>query len=375
VSGQINSISISLFFRRVTSHGSLVTIACLLFAACTEHQARGHHHAEFIAMGTTMSIDVVGVEEEKAREVIGLVRSEIEFLGREWYPWATNGELVRLNRAIEQGEQASVSPVLARLLLRAQELHRASDGNFDPAVGRLVEMWGFHQADRDPARPWPTDAQLRDWQTTHPTFADLSINGLTVTSKRGDLLLDLGAIGKGHAVDLGIEILKKHGVSNALVNAGGNLRAIGQAKLAQGNGTEPQRPWRVAIRDPRENGAMAWLELQRDESLSTSGDYERFAMRGAERANHVLEPKTGRSASHTMAVTVIATDATLADAASTAIFVAGPDVWRTVARTMGVPQTMRIDASGKVEITRALASRLRPPGNESPPLEWQTVDL
>ncbi len=343
-------------------------LGMLALAACAPPPL-AHYHDEFLAMGTTVSIDVVDADPKKVREAIASVRSELEYLGREWYPWENNGELVRLNKAISLGQKAPVSPALANLLIRSQELHRTSGGHFDPAVGRLVELWGFHRNERDAKQAWPDDAQLDAWQNDHPTIADINIEDRIVSSRRRDLLLDLGAIGKGRAVDIGMEILKQHGFGNALINAGGNLRAIGAAAAA------PQRLWRVAIRNPRGKEPIAWLELRGDESLSTSGDYERFGIRGAERVNHIVDPRTGRSATHTVAVTVVASDATLADASSTAIFVAGPRAWRTVARGMGIRQVLRVSTLGDIEVSRELAARLRSPGSEAHPIEWRTVDL
>ncbi len=351
----------------IALHSSL--IAVFLLSGCSKQQLT-QQHIEFLAMGTTVSIDVVAADPKKARDAMTVVRGEMRYLGREWYPWENNGELVRLNKAIAIGQKASVSPALAKLLLRSQELQRLSSGSFDPAVGRLVELWGFNRADRDATRPWPTDAQLDAWHKDRPTLADLVIEDRLVSSRRSDLLLDLGAIGKGYTVDRGVEILKQRGIANALINAGGNLRAFGSAM------TDTQaRPWRVAIRNPRGPEPIAWLELHGDESLSTSGDYERFAMRGTERFNHILDPHTGRSATHTMAVTVVAGDATLADAASTAIFVAGPDNWRKVARDMGIRQVLRIDANGRIEASRELAARLHSPGSEARQIEWHAIDL
>ena len=118
------------------------------------------------------------------------------------------------------------------------------------------------------------------------------------------------------------------------------------------------RPWRVGIRDPRAVRTLAWLELN-DESVATSGDYERFFLVNGKRIHHLLDPRTGRPAGHTIAVTVIANDATLADAASTALFIAGPDQWQNVARAMGVDQALRVDASGQIQVTRKLQARLQ----------------
>ncbi|HYM35444.1 MAG TPA: FAD:protein FMN transferase [Steroidobacteraceae bacterium] len=315
-------------------------------------------------MGTIVSIDVVGVDDPQA---IATARAEIERLGREWYPWANDGELVRLNAAFAKGESMTASSAFANLLRRSQEAFRLSNGFFDPAVAPMVEAWGFHRSERDPRQAVPTEAQLNAWAANHPTFADVVIDTDKVRSRRADLKLDFGAIGKGFAVDAAIEQLKQRGVANALVNAGGNLRAIGR--------DIKNLPWRVAIRSPRSDEPLAWLELQGDESVSTSGDYERFAVVAGQRIHHILDPRTGRPATHTSAVTVIAADATAADAASTAIFVAGPNRWREIARALGIQQVLRVDANGQIEVSRALAARLRTPSSEPRQTPWTQIDL
>jgi thiamine biosynthesis lipoprotein len=159
-------------------------------------------------------------------------------------------------------------------------------------------------------------------------------------------------------------MLQRYGIQNAIVNAGGNLRALGNNN---------SRPWRVAIRDPRAVRALAWLELQ-DESVSTSGDYERFFLVGGKRVHHLLDPNTGHPADHTIAVTVIASDATLADAASTALFIAGPNQWRDVARSLGIDLVLRVDASGQVQVTAKLQARLQTPSTDSRRSVWTVVD-
>jgi len=90
--------------------------------------------------------------------------------------------------------------------------------------------------------------------------------------------------------------------------------------------------------------------------------------------HHLLDPNTVRPANHTIAVMVIASDATLADAASTALFIAGPNQWRDVAHSLGVDQVLRIDANGQLQVTRKLQTRLQMPGRESRPTDWLVVD-
>lgn len=317
----------------------------------------------FLAMGTTVSITVVGERTEASNQAINATRAELQRIGREWYPWAQDGELVRLNASLAAGSPFTASTELARLLVRSKKYSQLSDGTFDPAIGGLVRLWGFDSAENT-ARTLPTAKQIAAWTKSHPTMASIQIDGSVIRSDRRDVVIDLGAIGKGYAVDRAIELLKQRNIANAMVNAGGNLRCIGK------QGT---RAWRVAIRDPRAVRTLAWLELN-DESVSTSGDYERFAIANGVRIHHLLDSRSAQPATHTMAVTVVALDAALADAASTALFVAGPQRWREMARSLGIEQVLRVDASGAIEVTKAMHSRLVVTANENRQTKWAVVE-
>jgi thiamine biosynthesis lipoprotein len=345
----------------VTRHASRVTFAFLLLASCTP--APQQFSTEFLAMGTTVSITAFGDDPTTTRQAINEARAELQRIGREWYPWASDGELVRLNAALSQGQSVKIAPDLAQLLQRSQNYFHLSDGAFDPAIGGLVRLWGFDSID-SLKRLLPTQKQIDVWKQSHPTMADIHIEGDSVSSARHDVILDLGAIGKGYAVDRAIELLQQRGIQHAMVNAGGNLRALGNNN---------SRPWRVAIRDPRAVRTLGWLDLK-DESISTSGDYERFFLLDGKRMHHLLDPNTGRPADHTIAVTVIASDATLADAASTALFIAGPNGWQNVARKLGIDQALRVDASGEVQVTAKLHARLQTPSTDSRRSVWTVVD-
>jgi thiamine biosynthesis lipoprotein len=145
------------------------------------------------------------------------------------------------------------------------------------------------------------------------------------------------------------------GVRDALVNAGGDLRATG---------SRGERPWRIGIQAPRGEGELGVIALADGEAAFTSGDYERFRDENGHRLHHLLDPLTGRPAEHTQAVTVIADNGTLADAAATAIFVAGPERWREVAKALGVALALRVDSDGQVSMTDAMRTRIMSAGND-----------
>jgi FAD:protein FMN transferase len=358
-----NQQSISLTNAVKHSFITAISVALFLFLSSCGSSPSEQSDTTFLAMGTTVSITVVGERTESSNQAINAARAELQRVGREWYPWAQDGELVRLNGSLAAGSQFTASTELAELLDRSKKYSQLSNGTFDPAIGGLVRLWGFSSAENT-GRSLPTAKQIAAWAKSPPTMEHLHIDGNVIRSDRRDVVIDLGAIGKGYAVDRAIELLKQNNIANAMVNAGGNLRCIGQ------QGT---RSWRVAIRDPRAVRTLAWVELN-DESVSTSGDYERFAIVTGTRIHHLLDSRSGQPANHTMAVTVIAADAALADAASTALFVAGPQRWRELARAMGIDQVLRVDASGAIEVTHALHSRLVITGNENRQVKWTVVE-
>jgi FAD:protein FMN transferase len=329
-----------------------------LVCACTSSTSQ---HVEFLAMGTTVSITVA--ESETSAAAVDDARTELRRIGREWYAWSDEGELARLNAALAVGHPFEASAELAELLKQSERFRQASHGTFDPAAGGLVRLWGFNTAEH--AGIVPTQKQISAWRKNHPTMADLAVQGTTISSERRDVVIDLGAIGKGYAVDRAIDLLRARGVTHAMINAGGNLRVL----------TEPSaKRWRIAIRHPRAVAALAWLELSGSEGVATSGDYERFSFANGKRIHHLLDPRSGEVAGHTAAVTVVASNATLADAASTAIFVAGNE-WQIVARSLGIQQILRVATDGQVQVSRTLRDRLGTKDGERQTAEWEIVDL
>ena len=178
----------------------------------------------------------------------------------------------------------------------------------------------------------------------------LEIDGKNIRSTERGLKLDLGGIAKGAVIDEILALLEPHGIDSALINAGGDLAVTGRPL--------GERPWRVGIRNPRTDSLLGILELADGEAAFTSGDYERFYEYQGQRLHHLLDPETGRPVAHTQALTVVGTDPASADAAATALFVAGPDRWRVTASRLGIDTVLRVDVSGEVELTQAMAARL-----------------
>jgi thiamine biosynthesis lipoprotein len=160
--------------------------------------------------------------------------------------------------------------------------------------------------------------------------------------------LHLGGIGKGFAVDRAAAMFRAHGIRDFMIQSGGDLYASGR---------RGDRGWRAAIQDPRGNSIIAALELH-DETLSTSGDYERFFMQGGRRYHHLLDPDTGQpAAAGARSVTIVARRATLADALSTGVFIMGPEAGMALIERL--PDVEGVIVSNRNELLVSSGLRVR----------------
>jgi thiamine biosynthesis lipoprotein len=265
----------------------------------------------------------------------------------DWHAWQP-GRLQETNRRLATLEEFSPDPTLLPLLDKANRLSRLSDELFNPAIGKLVSLWGFHSDDR-PAGPPPDNSAITALVSQRPSVTDVTLDDGRLRSSNPAVHYDLGAVAKGYAIDRGIERLRELGINNAIINAGGDLRAIGR---------HGDRPWHIGIRDPRGPGVLAAVELGDDESVFTSGDYERFFDHDGRRYHHIIDPRSGYPADTVTSVTVVHTDATTADAAATALFVAGPEHWHAIARRMGIRYVLLIDGTGIIHMNPAMQKRI-----------------
>lgn len=334
---------------------AVLGLAMALAAGCAREPPV--HSRQFLAFGTLVEVTIYGGEEQRARQAIDAVEQEFHYMHRTWHAWRP-GALGRVNALLATTEWFSVAPSVRPLIVRASELSAASGGLFNPAIGRLVELWGFHQDER-PAGPPPDPRQIAELLEQAPGMGDLELDGIRLRSRNPAVRLDFGAFAKGYGIDRTIELLRQRGIENAIINAGGDLRAIGR---------HGERPWRIGVRDPRGPGILASLEVEGDESVFTSGDYERYFEYGGVRYHHILDPRTGQPARGVTSVTVIHDEGAAADAAATALFVAGVEHWRDIARAMGIKFVMLVDASGQVYMNPAMAGRIRFEGEEPPPV-------
>lgn len=325
----------------------LLLCITLLLQACGTGQT--DHKETLYIFGTLVEIMAYTEDGQAFSRSVQELDRMFQVMHRDWHAWKGDGELVRLNRALARGETFRVSPELMELLQRGQRYAALSDDLFNPAVGRLIGLWGFHQDELPQGTPPDKDAIAKLVEAA-PRMRDLRIDSSTVSSSNPWVELDLGAYAKGYALNLAVNLLKSKGLEQVIVNAGGDLCAAGM---------HGERPWRIGIRHPQGSGVIAALEVSGDECVLTSGNYERYRELQGIRYSHIVDPRTGYPVTHVASATVIHRDGGLADAAATALSVAGPDDWQRIAARMGVDQVMLVDEAGRVYLTPAMQQRVR----------------
>jgi thiamine biosynthesis lipoprotein len=330
----------------------IVLSALLLLAACSKeppaYQEQGY------VFGTLVEISVYGEDEGKARKAVTSVMQEFQRLHDLLHAWKPSA-LSDLNAAIARGESREVAPEVVAMLKDAALLSVQSDGLFNPAIGGMVKLWGFHADEYKAALP--DEKQVAALAAAKPQMSDITFSptsggGELVSSRNKTVLLDLGGYAKGYALDRAAALLKQQGIRNALVNIGGNVLALGQ---------HGDRAWRVGIQHPRKPGPLATLELHDGEAIGTSGDYQRYFEFGGKRYCHLIDPRNGQPVQGVQAATILTHGAhagVLSDASSKPLFISGSAGWRSAAQKMNLAEALLIESDGKVHITAAMQKRL-----------------
>jgi thiamine biosynthesis lipoprotein len=327
---------------------AILALASLL-AGCAPKDAPVYEEQAYV-FGTLVEIKIGGEPEARARELAGEVLQEFGRLHNLLHAWKP-GPLEAVNEALARGEPARVDAETASVILDAARYSEISGGSFNPAIGNLVRLWGFHAEEFAPRLPDP--GQVESLVAANPTMGDLTVAEGRVSSRNPAVRLDFGGYAKGLALDIADRKLRGAGVNSALINIGGNILAIGR---------RGERPWRVGIQHPRKPSAMATLELADGEAIGTSGDYERYFELEGRRYPHVIDPRTGQPVQGVQAATVLVprgpAAGTLSDVATKPMFIAGTAGWRDAARRLGVEAALLIDGRGEAHVTEALARRL-----------------
>lgn len=305
--------------------------ALLLIANVASAEWYSH---DYNVMGTTAKVELWHEDPAEGRRLLQLVEQDMRRIDEAMSPYKESSELAKLNREAAT-HPVQVSQELFELLKTAVRFSELTEGAFDvtfSSVGYLYDYRAGIQPD-DKA----IAERLPGINYRHLQFDD---HKRTVAYARPGVRVDLGGIGKGHAVDSAIALLKAEGVTHAFVNAGGDSFVLGDRR---------GRPWYIAIRHPRDKQRqLAALPLA-DLAISTSGDYERYFIdEQGVRQHHILNPKTGKSAVESQSVSIIANNSTTADALTKIFFVRGPQDGMALINRLGDVSAIVVDKHGQV---------------------------
>ncbi|HYO23598.1 MAG TPA: FAD:protein FMN transferase, partial [Lacipirellulaceae bacterium] len=234
--------------------------------------------------------------------------------------WRSDSEVARFNAA-PPNEWFEVSPATAAVVLRALELHRQTEGASDVTIGPVHRLWGFGAGARETAGaeiPIPSDHALAEARArVGAKHLQARSEPPALRKDRAGIEIDLSSLAAGYAVDLIVELLRGAEVHDAMVELGGEVRAIGSRRDG--------KAWRIGIRSPPSAGpAIVEVVPLSDLALATSGDYHNVRTVGGARVAHIIDPRTGRPLPYGgLSVTVVAPTCFQADGVATALCVMG----------------------------------------------------
>ncbi len=226
--------------------------------------------------------------------------------------YSANSEIIRINRSAAK-QSLTIGVDVANIVKQAQQVSEISQGAFDITVQPLMLLWGFGRAERLRVPSQDSIARL----LPHVDYHKIHLDARDIEKDDALTEIDLGGIAKGYAIDVATEVLERAGISDAQVDAGGNLRTLVSALTAGKR--------HVYVRHPRQHDAFYGRFSMDAGAVATSGDYERFFFQDSVRYHHILDPKTGFPANKCVSATIQAPTATLSDALSTAVFVLGAE--------------------------------------------------
>jgi len=332
--------------------GIVLTLFMITCTGCANSQIQEFTRDNFM-MDTLIHIKVYSSDPELAQKALEEAFAEfnrVENLTDKYaeknMPDPEISDLYRVNK------NAGIKPVQVSedtlaMLERSNYFAELCDGAFDVTIGPIMDSWGFGQAEYR----IPLEEELKS-KLALVGYRRLLIDGVkkTVFLPEKGMQIDLGGIAKGYATDLAVRKLRQMGIKSALINAGGNVYALG----SRPDGTH----WLVGIQDPRDQKNIIALLSVRDAAVVTSGDYQRCFIRDGVRYHHVLDPSTGKPAREVISTTVVAPNATDADVLSTTLFVLGSGPGVDFIKNFSDINAVVVDNQREIVFTRGLSDQI-----------------
>jgi thiamine biosynthesis lipoprotein len=265
-----------------------------------------------VSMGCVYTIASYGHDLAQLREAAADALDEVDRIDRLMSHYKKDSELSRVNREAANAP-VKVAPELFDFIAECLRYSRESEGAFDITVGPLMKAWGFFRGEGR----MPSEAELAIARNS-VGYQHVILNRKdgTIFFDKAGVQLDLGGIAKGYAVDRAVAVLKRRGVTSALISAGGST--------TYAMGAPPGKPaWEIEIQDPVARDKIATKVRLKDQALSVSGSYEKFFELNGKRYSHIMDPRTGWPVQGVLSVTVITGDGLSGDALDNVFYVLG----------------------------------------------------
>lgn len=262
-------------------------------------------------IGTVVNLTALGDTPADVEQGFTAAFDEVKRIGALMGPYGDTSAVLKINEADAQ-VPVEVDAESFQIIKRSLEFSEISEGGFDITFASAGNLWDFKSSPFE----IPTEEEIKD-ALQYVGFTQLSLDDAasSVTKAHSEVKIGLGGIAKGYIIDKSLEAMKASGIKSGIVDAGGDIRVFGKK-----NG----ELWVAGVRHPRKKDAVIFaVKLEDGQACATSGDYERVVMVDEKRYHHIIDPRSGYPTETFSSVTVIADNATDADAYATSFFVMG----------------------------------------------------
>jgi thiamine biosynthesis lipoprotein len=281
----------------------IILFAIGFFIARIGNDEIHHIKRSRILLGTVVEIQIRETDRKKAEASIEKAFEEIKRIDDLFSTYNEDSPVWKLNH--NQDTLINVGPEIFSLMVLCDSIYNITYGSFDVSLNKLLATWGFDGDDPS----LPTDDKISS-AISNSGWNNIELLEENSFKRSAGTELNFGAIAKGYAVDKAVNVLIKLGINSALVNAGGEIKSIGD-------------DWVIGIQHPIIPNQLIKKVNAGEMSVATSGDYEKYFELNGKRYHHILNPKTGYPADSLISVTVLNKSCTIADALATAVFVLG----------------------------------------------------
>jgi len=295
--------------------------------------------ADRAIMGTAIHVELWHTDKNIAEKNIQRVFTEMRRIDSLMSPFKKDSELSLINNQAAK-HPIEISLELFNLIQKSIQISKLSNGAFDITFSSIGQLYDYRKKIK------PTKKEITE-NLNKINYRNIKLNqkNKTIFFTQTGTRIDLGGIAKGHAVDNSIKILHQHGITQAMVSAGGDTRIIGD---------KGGRPWYVGIRHPRDKNKSAVILPLSQTAISTSGDYERYFIKDNIRHHHIIKPGTGDSARELRSVSILGADSTTVDALSTTVFILGLNKGMKLISSLPNTEAIIIDNNGLMHYSTGL---------------------